>query len=169
MRESAKEKAFKELFKTHYNGLYYYALSLLGDQEEARDAVNDVFARLWTNFSPGQTAITSAFLRQCVRNHCLDLIKHAKVISDYARLCMELYKHQSCLEEDPEEYLPLINSTLEKMPARTRFVLEQCYYENKSYAEVAEIMGITASGVKQHMMKALKMLRDTFSSKYGKP
>jgi DNA-directed RNA polymerase specialized sigma subunit len=42
-------------------------------------------------------------------------------------------------------------------------LIKECYYENKKYQEVAENFGISISGVKKHIMKALKMLREEFN------
>lgn len=38
---------FERLFHEHYGRMYRTAFLLLGNQEEAKDAVSDVFARLW--------------------------------------------------------------------------------------------------------------------------
>ena len=42
-----KEQQFKELFHSEYGRMYKAAYILLGDEDEAKDVVQDVFARLW--------------------------------------------------------------------------------------------------------------------------
>lgn len=54
------------------------------------------------------------------------------------------------------------------MPPRTKFVIEQCYFEDKKYQEVAEILGLSRDGVRKNIMKGLSMLRNAFSVKYKK-
>ena len=42
-----REEQFKELFHSEYGRMFKAAYILLGDEDEAKDAVQDVFARLW--------------------------------------------------------------------------------------------------------------------------
>ena len=77
---------------------------------------------------------------------------------------------QDVVEDDegmtPEEYeerLRIVKQIISELPPRTRFVLEQCYFNNKKYQEVAEILDVTSSAVKKHIMKALSILRERLS------
>ena len=42
-----KEQQFEQLFHSEYGRMYRLAYILLGDEDEAKDAVQDVFASLW--------------------------------------------------------------------------------------------------------------------------
>ena len=64
--------------------------------------------------------------------------------------------------EEREERLQRIEAFIEQLKDPTKTILKECYYENKKYQEVAEDFGISTSGVKKHIMKALKMLREEF-------
>ena len=61
----------------------------------------------------------------------------------------------------------MIDRMMERMPARTRFVMDQCFYEGHTYKEVAALLDISISGVKQHVMKGLRLLRESFSIEYA--
>lgn len=160
------EGTFEKIFEKNYSRLYYYALYIVQDTEVARDMVHDVFARMWENFSLDKKCYTDSYLRMCVRNRCLDYLKHSKIEAAYVKFCIELTQRGVDWEVDKdEERLELIRSVVEKMPLRTRFIMDQCFYEGHTYKEVSAILGISVSSVKQHVMKALKLLRDAFSSK----
>ena len=47
-----REQQFKELFLSEFGRVYKAAYILLGDEDEAKDAVHDVFAKLWDGTSP---------------------------------------------------------------------------------------------------------------------
>ena len=47
-----REEQFKELFHSEYGRMFKAAYILLGDEDEAKDAVQDVFARLWDGTTP---------------------------------------------------------------------------------------------------------------------
>lgn len=57
---------------------------------------------------------------------------------------------------------------MEAMPPRTKFIIEQCYFENKKYDEVAEILGLSCDGIRKNIMKGLALLRNAFSVNYKK-
>ena len=40
--------------------------------------------------------------------------------------------------------------------------MEECYFNRKKYAEVAEMLNISPSAVNKHVMKALRLLREEF-------
>ena len=46
------------------------------------------------------------------------------------------------------------------LPEPTCTVLRLCYWEKKTYREVAEHLGISPDTVKKHISKALQMLRE---------
>lgn len=169
MRVSKKESLFQELFTTNYSRLYYAALYFVNDAETAKDLVNDVFAKLWEGFDGDTEIYTTAYLIANVRNLCIDYLRHSEVEIRYAQLYVKLHSEGLLAEDDEkDERLDRIYKVIESMPARTRFVLDQCYFENKKYAEVAEILGITTDGVRRQIMKALEMLRNEFSVNYKK-
>ena len=75
------EKQFKELFLSEYDKMYRAAYILLGDEDEAKDAVQDVFAKLWAGTTPLREESTRTFLLTCIRNRCLNILAHRKVIA----------------------------------------------------------------------------------------
>ena len=167
MSVSDREYAFEKLFKENYSQLYYNALYIVHDSEVARDVVNDVFTCAWEDFSyPHRYGVS--YLRQCVYNRCLDYLKHSKVESAYAKFFLEMSRRSmEWSVDEQEEYLELIDRVMERLPVRTRFVMDQCFYEGHTYKEVASLLDISISGVKQHVMKALRLLRESFSIEYA--
>lgn len=138
---------------------------MLGDRDIARDAVSDTFMKLWEtdDFFDGRDVDSILFVS--LRNRCLDMLRHISVRSDYVNRMMMLARdgHESDAGEI-DDRISRVKELIDRFPARTRFVFEQCYMEEKSYKEVAELMGITPSGVKQHIVKGLAILRKCFNN-----
>ncbi len=169
MSISKKESIFQELFTTNYSRLYYAALYIVQDAETAKDMIDDVFAQLWENADDDMEIYTQAYLVTNIRNRCIDYLRHTEVENRYAQLYQKMNNDKILAEdENKDERLETIYKVMEMMPARTRFVMDQCYFENKKYAEVAEILGISTDGVRKQIMKALSMLRNAFSVNYKK-
>lgn len=63
----------------------------------------------------------------------------------------------------------LISKMLDKLPAMTRHILEECYLARKTYQQVADEMNISPNTVKKHISKSLKMLKELFGSEKDLP
>lgn len=169
IKKAKKEDSFKELFDENYSRLFYAALFILNDEANAHDIVEEYLIDLWENYDPDLT-YAKAYLFNGIKRRCLDFIKHENVKNKYAQLYLALHNetnfHTSDDEED--ERIAVIQQVMEEMPPRTKFVIEQCYFENKKYDEVAEILGLSRDGIRKNIMKGLTLLRNAFSVNYKK-
>ena len=155
---------FDRIYDKYYPQLFYYAYGVVEDSEICRDIVSDVFGQAWENVERLENATVGSFLYSCVRNKCIDYLRHDQAARQYAEYLQEAVEDEEGLT--PEEYEERMNNVkqiISELPPRTRFVLEQCYFNNKKYREVAEILDVTSSAVKKHIMKALAILRERLS------
>ncbi len=158
-------KTFDELFKAHYSRLYMYALHITGEEEDSRDIVNDVFTSLWRNRKSLQPESIKAYLNTGVRNRCVDYLRKnvlkKQYTDEYIHTADEFYSDYSKeLEKDK-----LVEKMMAQLPPPTQDILRMCYLEQKKYAEVAEILGISPNTVKKHVSKGLRILRDFYKGK----
>lgn len=156
-------KEYEYLFRTHYTQLCYFAFDMLGDIDVARDVVSDVFVQIWSQRDKVvDEGRLKSYLLVCVRNSCINHIRktHYTVsIDDIDELTdmpsMELLEAQ-------EERIAEMNKVIDTMKPKTQRVLMECYFNDRSYKETAEMLGITTDGVKKHIVKAFAMLRGHF-------
>lgn len=155
---------FEDFYRTHYTRLYYYAYDFVDNIENCKDLVGDVFATVWNDRDHINPETLSAYLYTAVRNRCLNYLRSRRYDEDYRNFCIEADRLSAQMppDSDDERYCA-INREIEKLPPRTRFVLEQCYLHNKKYKEVAEVLDISADGVKKHIVKAFATLRAHFN------
>lgn len=166
---SITRQNFERLFREYYSRLYYFAYDFTEDTEVSKDIVSEVFTSIWNNKENIEKDKVVGYLFVSVRNQALNYIKHQKQLGDYYAVCMQV------ADEEGDEGLELIDeriaemsSEIDKMPLRTKYILEECYFHHKKYKEVADVLGITTDGVKKHIVKALSMLRDHFNVKKNK-
>ena len=162
-RKLTQTYSFEQLYKENYARLYYYAFRFITDEETCKDIVNDVFEKAWQNFGKLNPETASAYLYAQVRNRCIDYLRHQEVEEQYADFYRAITEEDMDTSPDErEERIRRIEAFIEQLKDPTKTILKECYYENKKYQEVAENFGISTSGVKKHIMKALKMLREEF-------
>lgn len=157
---------FNSLYRESYKQLFCYAYGFTDDSEVCRDILADVFERLWNNRKHISPDTARSYLYQCVRNESIDHVRRQHISQQYvAYVRCSAEADEAIGPEEIDERIEAMRTTIGDMPERTRYVLEQCYFENKKYKEVAEQLDISTSAIKKHIMKALGMLRDRFADK----
>lgn len=162
IREGDRE-AFKTLFHTWYAPLCHYASHFLNDDEQATEAVQDFFVRLWEKRS--SFVVESSlrhYLFRSVRNQCLNLIRQDKVRQLHAVRLQEAL----LADNAPEEYsispemLVKIDESIAALPEKRREIFRLNREEGLKYREIAEKLGISVKTVEAQMGAALRSLRE---------
>lgn len=157
---------FELIFKQHYTQLYYFAFDLTADEEVSRDIVSDAFATLWSKRDEVEVKNLHGYLFICVRNKCFNYLQNQKGKQNFMDYC------RATFNEEDEQYWQIMEERIHEMddviatlPERTRFILEQCYFHQHTYREVAAMLNITTNGVKKHIVKAFAVLREHYRVK----
>jgi RNA polymerase sigma factor (sigma-70 family) len=168
-REDYKQRQFQQLFTENYSQLYYAALYIVTDTEIARDVVHDVFKELWEHYDSEAPKINFSYLYVLTHHKAIDYLRHAAAESRCMDTYIEMFEEMQRSDwDEKDERLDKVYEIMQSLPPRTRFVMEQCYLNEKKYTEVADILGISSSAVKKHIIKALFTIREYFSVNYKK-
>ena len=161
--------AFELMFRQHYGALATFALRYLRERAIAEELVQDLFADLWArratwNPRPGSER---AYLLAAVRNRALNLRKRNALERDWERDeavadVRELHPHPAQSDHllETAELEQQVNAALESLPERCRLVMHLRWREQLSYAEIAEVMGISVKGVENQLARGLERLRE---------
>ena len=157
------ETAFEQVFKTHFKRLHAYAFTILRDEEEAEEMVQQVFFKLWErNENLSLTGSVSAYLYRAVHNESLNYIKHQKVRSDHK--LHVAYSMKNEVEHPAKKVIAgelekKIHAALNELPEQCRTIFQMSRFDELKYREIAEKLGISVKTVENQMGKALKLLR----------
>lgn len=157
---------FESFFKDNYSKTYRYALSLVRDEEVARDVVADSFEYLLKQ----RPAVTETELRNLlwtiVRNKSADYYRHLSVRDRYADYVVASADRADSLDaDDHEAQVEAVYQAMALLTPKTRAIVEAHYLQRKKYTEVAQEMGISESAVKKHVMQALSLFRERIKHK----
>lgn len=161
-----KEDSFEQFFRQNYQRMIVYAYTLIKNKEDSLDIVHDAMEYAWNHFHDENINNWQVYIRYYVRTKCIDYFRHKNVQRTY----VDLYSHIVDLQKDPEifedrERYLAVRKCMESLPPKTRLVMEECYFNEKKYKEVAAEMDITIHAVKKHVVKGLKVLREKFVKK----
>jgi RNA polymerase sigma-70 factor (ECF subfamily) len=161
--KQGNEQALKEIFTRYNKLLYSYAYKKLEDQEEAKDLVQDLFIRLWSNRESFflKTSLPS-YLFRAVRNRALDIFAHKKIKSDYVasfQAFIDLPQSTTDYLVREKDISALIDREIQSLPPKMREIFILSRKENYSHKEIAKKIGISEETVTKQIKRALKILR----------
>ena len=153
-----------KLFHQHYEGLSRYAFSILKEQGEAEDVVQQLFITLWEKRKELEISKDPrAYLYRSTYNRCLNEVKRIKRRGMQTDASKEIGLRSS---DDASERLvgkeleERIEKALQSLPTKCGDVFRLSRINELSYKEIAEKMDISTKTVENHMGKALRLMRD---------
>ena len=155
-----KEAIVESLFRDHFEALSRLAMKYIGDFDNSKDIVHEVFASFWQKFDalPADTQYKS-YLFTAVRNRSFNYLRDQKKHLHIMDAEMQI----SPASEDSVEAKELareIEYGLNLLPERCREVFELSRFEEMKYAQIAEHLDISIKTVEGQMSKALRLLRE---------
>ena len=161
---------FEDLFRLYYPRLKNYACSLLHNDDEANDVVQDVFFQLWEDQKLlNRDRNIPAFIFTLLKNKCLNILKHRIVEEKYIRhhtlvSSEELY-HISF--EKSGEFISMdellhreLDRIIELMPDKCGLIFRMKWVEGKKNREIAEEMQISMTMVDKQLAKGMTIARE---------
>ena len=146
---------FNDAARRYQNMVYRTALHALGCPQDADDAVQEVFLRLFRYKEPfeGEEHLRRWLLRVTV-NYCRDVLRSP------------WRKRRASWEEVPEvpvfdrpEQAALYREVM-ALPEKYRMVLDLFYYEELSVREIGGLLGVEASTVTTRLARARRRLKE---------
>lgn len=135
-----------------------------GSTADAEDLLQDLFLHVHTRNGLATAHSQDSYLYAAANNLLRDKARHDKVRfsgqhDDLAAL--DLVAQEPSPEQilAARQRLEAVKSAIEALPVRTRAVLTLRRFEEMSYAEIAERLGISISAVEKHLVKAVMALR----------
>ena len=154
------EAAFEQVFKTHYKNLHSYAFTMLKDEDEAEEMVQQVFFKLWERSEHlSFSGPIAAYLYRAVHNESLNFLKHQKVKAGHRLHVAYSMKNKTEHGQGKMMTKELENKfreALNELPEQCRTVFQLSRFEDMKYREIADKLDISVKTVENHMGKALK-------------
>jgi len=153
----------EEYFQTYFEGLHRYAFTILKDNDDAKDAVQAVFMKLWElRDQIDQSKSLKAYLYRAVYNYCLNVKRHHQIEARYqAEQPAEVSGEQDTLVS--EETTKRIMDEIAALAPQCRLIFTKSRFEHKKYAEIATELGLSVKTIEVQMGKALRILRTRLS------
>ncbi|WP_029286935.1 RNA polymerase sigma factor [Pedobacter sp. R20-19] len=159
------EKAFSILFFNYLSVLQSFALKFTKSEHAAEEVIQDAFLRIWLNRDKLEHVDNvKAYLYKYVSNECLSFLRK-KIKEEKAIGFLKIHHaDQENVTLDVihlNEINRIITATVSKLPNQRRKIYELSRVEGKSIPEIAEILDLSASTVKNALVIALRSVRES--------
>lgn len=161
--------AFSFFYELYINDLYAYGMSLGGEKEIVKDAIQDIFLKIYFNVKKF-TSIDHLhfFLLKSLKNRLYNIYK-SKIVTTTTGISNDILSFSittSVLEQiiDEEDRVIIkqqIDDLLAKLTDRQREAIYLRFIQELEYEKIAEIMDITPHAARKLISRSLKRLKDS--------
>jgi len=153
---------FEKLYRLFCQSLVLFTNKYVYDLDIAENIVQDVFVNIWQNrdrLDPTQNFKT--YLYTSVKNRALNYTNRQGIERRYKEMIMinERDNHTPESQYNLRELETQVNKAVESLPEKRRIIFLLSRNDHLTYAEIADVLGVSVKTVENQMGKALKSLR----------
>lgn len=162
-----KQKDFVATVLPFKDKLYRLAKRLLVSSDEAEDAVQEVYLKLWK----GREVIhkyksPEAFAMTMTKNYCLDRLK-SKQASNLKIVHSNYQNHENLDKQiDINDGVSLVFKIMETLPEKQRIILQLRDVEAFEYSEISKMLDMSETAIRVALSRARKTVRDKIIKKH---
>ncbi|WP_448701974.1 RNA polymerase sigma-70 factor [Mucilaginibacter sp. AW1-3] len=159
--------AFTTLYSKYFQGLVLASDRYVKELDIAKEIVQEVFLRMWEQpYKLDETGSLKSYLYRTVINYSLNHLKREKNINQHHLKIANQATYDSLDEiQEEQELKVLIFNEIEQLPAQCKKVFKMSRFEGLKYREIAVLLDISEKTVENHMLRALKILRERIYEK----
>jgi RNA polymerase sigma-70 factor, ECF subfamily len=166
---------YEILIRRHNQRLYRIARSILRDEIEAEDVMQDAYLSAYAHLDQFEgRASFKTWISRIAMNEALAHLRRSGRFVEWDETMNEDRAHGSTSPETPEDELSrrelsgILNEAIDSIPVRYRLVFVLRQIEGMSTEEVAQIAGISSDNVKARFHRAKIALRKDIDRRIGR-
>lgn len=164
------QKAYADLMQRYKESIYFMALKMVNNKDDAMDLTVDTFGKAFENIEKYKPDFAfSTWLFRIATNNCIDFIrkKRLNVVSlqsiseeDSADRPLQvasdnLNPEESSIKKEESEKLKNI---VEQLPMRYRTLIILRYYDELSYEEISQQLDLPLGTIKAQLFRARDLM-----------
>ena len=143
--------------------LYFTALKLMQDEDDAEDIVQETFLRLWTiRDQLSKVSRIDSYVIKMAKNICIDRLRvnNEEIKTDDFYLIS--HNETPYLKTEIKDTVDIIRKIIDQLPGLQKQIIIMRDIEGYELHEIATIMDTQTSAVTVNLSRARKRVRDLF-------
>jgi RNA polymerase sigma factor (sigma-70 family) len=154
----ARDQAFESLYRRYVKDVYHYALALLRNPADAEDVTQTTFLNAYRAYQRGiEIEKPHNWLIKIAHN--VARTRHARASCRVKEVPLEDHVEQLAVPEAEQPDVVGVLRALGRLPFNQRAALVMRELEGRSYAEIADTIGVSTSAVEALIFRGRKSLR----------
>lgn len=156
---------FNKYVKLMSRKLYSLAFRIIGKQDEAEDAVQEVFIKMWKMGDKlNNISSLDALATTMTKNYCIDQLRKEKHLADYYDSARSRPESASTTEEIIEntESFIIIQKIIGSLSENYRDMINMRDIDGLSYDEIAEKTGQNINTIRVNLSRARAIVRQEY-------
>ena len=154
----ARDQAFEILYRRYVKDVYHYALALLRNPADAEDVTQTTFLNAYRAYQQGiEIEKPHNWLIKIAHN--VARTRYARASRRVKEVPLEDHVEQLAVPEAEQPDVVGVLRALGRLPFNQRAALAMRELEGRSYAEIADTLGVSMSAVETLIFRARKSLR----------
>ncbi len=173
--KEGNQKAYAELMQRYKDSIYFMALKMVNNKDDAMDLMVETFAKAFENIEKYKPDFAfSTWLFRISTNSCIDFIRKKKLnaisidgmVDDngddrpFQIKSETLNPEETSIQKQQSEQLKMI---VENLPSRYRILITMRYFEELSYEEIATQLDLPLGTVKAQLFRARDLLANVMN------
>ncbi len=156
--------AFNALYLRYWENLYRFAYSILKDEDQAKDILQDIFFALWRNREALEIRSVAAYLYRAVRYEVTRALRNGRLSAAHEEYLATLpAPHSSESELHLADLEGQLKDSLRELPQKCREVFYLSRFKELSNKEIAQKLNLSQRTVEWHISSALQHLRQSIN------
>lgn len=157
--QKGSDLAFVNLYNRYKHSAYVYCLKILGDGDAAKDIVQGVFLKVYERRSQLlHPERFKSWLLMIARNDCLTMKRKASWTAELPEESEDTLASPPTSAVEKEEEIALVAQAIARLQPEMKEVVILREYDNLSYKEIADVLGVAESTVKSRLFSARQQL-----------
>lgn len=139
--------------------LHRSAIGFLQDEEDAKDALQDTFSKLWSRGNVDSDAEARNKLFKVLRNVCIDRLRETRL----ERIDVGVADSVEARTDGHSEVVELERLLTASLTETQRIIYQMIVHEGYEYEEVSSRLNMSVEAVRMNMSRIRKKIREIYN------
>lgn len=168
--DNTRDAGFKALMEKYQEKIYWHIRRIVNEHEDANDVIQNTFIKVYRNIHNYKgDALLYTWLYRIATNESITFIKNKKKRASQGDLesdmTIEKLKADEYFDGDHAEQALVL--ALEKLPEKQKVVFNLRYFDEMSYADMAEVLDTSVGALKASYHHAVKKIEKYLKNTLG--